>query len=746
MVGILSLVFEMPKTYAQEISPFEQIADIYHQRAGAYSCEFASKAIQKIKEQSEQQIHKSLENSLVQLDLKLEQDNKTFKDKIISGLQSICRTTRLPIQKAIHSAAFTNSALLNTAALAIGVPINLLKGTIGTKKSIRREDFIYHVMGPQHGEGPFLLGLLIFQAPDLLLGFNPAFALVNGSIAIELITNYQCRSVNPLNKEKMEFCQSYQDLKTYFQSANKKSFDLGKKIRVYLNKKAEIKQINLGAEGFCSLERSEQVELARKTLERRDYLKYDDRIKSAEVLLPIHKNQCAKILIQTNEELEDLKKDYEFIDSISVVVLKDGEYPESYYFTQAELDKLNIEEQLCHEVERDYFGEFAQNKNELTENFFKSVLAPSLLSQPQTQKIILDDSQVYRGDVSHLRNVIFTLAPVRKNEVQFKFLKEERKKIIKDIKENYKKIIRSKKFQSCIDVIRRRGFDVDEFTASIRRLTEIQNNPLMKNQQELDLIKKIIKKSRYRLKLGWELIESNQISDIINLLKSPDVGNVIILGHAKSSGHFVDSAQQEFPREAFAEISPSIMSINFYTCHSQTLVDLYQFKQKLKQNNSLYKIRYLTHVGQNDFLGSENFAPISSFGNYLINLDKFLLRSQKGAILLQDNYQAQLPRLPIGNTCTADVSGLRIKNGSYGIILNDQFIGATSVDRPGKNLSFDCSFLKKGMNTLKIKNIQNEGGSDFDVNNIKISIGEVTLGVENATLKKSSFTILKFNY
>lgn len=747
LVGTLSLILEMPNIYAQEISPYEQIADFYHQRAGAYSCEFASNAIKKIKSQTEAQIKKTIDVSLDELEAKLSSNENGLKEKIISGLESICRTTRLPIQKVSHSIALTNSVIVNSTALAIGVPFNLMKGAFTTKKTIKREDFLYHVMGPQNGEAPFLLGLLLFQSPDLLLGFNPAFALVNGSIAIELITNYQCRDVNPLNKEKTEFCQTYNDLKNFFHQRNESSFALGLKIKKYLNDRAQLKQENLGTSGFCSLERSKQVQLARKTLERNSYFTSDERIKSAEVLLPIHKNSCSKILIQADEDdVEDLKKEYIQIDSISFIVLKDGEYPENYYFSQSELDNLSLEEQLCHDVERENFGQFAQNHQELVEDFFKVSLAPGLLSAPQSQKIIINDNQVFHGDIRKLRNVILSIAPVQNDVQELKELKQERDAIVKAIKRNYKRIIRSKNLKNCLQVIKDKEINIADFTNSIQRLSELQTNALIKREEELNLVKKIVKRSRFKLKLDWELVETNKLNDVLDILKRTDIGNVIILGHGKSSGHLVDSADQEFPREAFAEISPSIMSLNFYSCHSQKLIDLYQLQYKISRGSSYYKIRYLTNVAQNDFLQSENYAPLTAFGFYLEKLDRYLLRSEKGARLLQDTYEYQLPSLAKNNTCQVDVSGMKINKGSYGFILNDQLIGAKSLNEQRSLFEFDCNFLKRGMNTLKIKNILNDSGSDFDQKDFKILIQDVSLGVENATLKKSSFTILKFNY
>ena len=736
----------MPVIYAQEISPFEQIADFYHQRAGAYSCEFASNAIKKIRNQNEDQIRQTIKNSLNALKVNVESNQIGLKDKIILGLETICRKTKLPIQKISHSLALSNSVLVNAAAVSVGVPVNLLKGAFTTKKAVRRDDFIYHVMGPQNGEGPFLLGLLLFQSPDLLLGLNPAFALVNGSIAIELITNYQCRSVNPLNKEKIDFCQSYQDLKNFFQKGNEKSFALGLKIKKYLNEKAQTKQTKLGVDGFCELDREKQVDLARKTLERHDFLKNDERIKSAEVLLPIHKNSCAKILLQADEDmLDDLKNDYVQIDSIKVVTLKDGDYPEEYYFSQSELDKLSIDEQLCHDVERDHLGQLAQNDEKFVEDFFKASLAPSLLAQPQNLKVILRDEQVYQGKVHGLRNVILSLAP-NSNTVEIKRLRDQRDQIIKEVKKNYKRIIKTKNFKNCLQVLKEKEINVNEFTETIKRLSEIQSNSLIKSQEELDLIRKIVKRSRFRLKLDWELIETNQLKDVMDILKRTDIGNVIIIGHGKSSGHFVDSAGQEFPREAFSEISPSIMSINLYTCHSQKMMDLYQLQEKLSHGNSLYKIRYVTHVAENDFLGSDNYAPLTAFGYYLSKLDRYLQRSVKGASLLQENFQSQLSSLPQRNTCHADLSDLNVKKGSYGIILNDQLIGSTSIAKPAKLIEFDCHFLKAGKNTLKIKSILNDGGSDLDLRNLKLSIENINLGGDQATLKKSSLTILKFDY
>jgi hypothetical protein len=519
---------------------------------------------------------------------------------------------------------------------------------------------------------------------------------------------------------------------------------------------------NFPPEQFCRFSRVRQVKRAKRTLKRFKFFSEDKRILNAQIILPLHKNKCAKYLFMFDskipqefreiepdeyyrQKIELLKAEKSHVEGIEIVYLPEHWYPDEYYYTLEELDAMPISQQFCHEVEQSFLSRKAQIKGKLFANFLKSSLAPSLLGMPDTIKVATADENVLRGDVWGLKNIIFSIGPRTDEMDRVKVLVEEREKLNEDVNWISKKLKKRKTFDRCMKYIADNEINVNELEVKLRRIKAISQDPEVGKYSELIAVKKFVAKGDRKLKLDWELIETNNINDVYKTLTSESIGNVIIISHGKEDGFLVDSYGQEYPKAFFAELSPSLMSLNFYSCYSQDLVQLYDLKRKVSASPSFYKIRYLTSVSENNFFDSSSFAPVSAFSDYIRELDRYLDRSLKGAMAVQDEYGDELADYEQEEMCWLDVSDIRVEKGTYAVTLNGNYVGAFADHENYGDMFYPCRFLKTEKNSLKIKNIVNAGGSVIkNLKTFKLWIEDMELTPEYSRLRRNSYISFRF--
>jgi hypothetical protein len=752
-------------TIAQTNDAHYEISELFHQRAHRFNCSFVKTEIRRIKELSESGLDGEVgqEISVLQ-DLALEapsseltKDLNTLaselehtsnrRERIVSGLEALCRRSRGPVLFTSRALALGNSAVLQSLTFPLMSFVSFWNGVFNRKKSELgpRSDFIYRAFGPKRSLGSYSLSILATETLNYLLTPNPVLTALNVSIAIEMITNYRCFHRNLLDPGQVAFCEDYSKLQDFFYRAQAKSFQRGHDLQLLLDKKIMHKRANLLSEEFCAFSPRKQIRRARQVLQRHTYLAQDKRIVEAHILLPIHRNTCTKLLFYTEEDASTLAQQYTKLEGVEVVVMKKGTFPEDYYFKTEELQSMSFEDSLCYEAETAHFGQYLTGKMTRTGDLLKSSLAPSLLGAPEIARVIVPDQKLRQGKVKDLRNIIFSIGNSPGQEEEALRLKDEQKKLSQNIRRDYKKILKSGSHQSCRKILHRREVDLVAFEETLRRLGNINLAGELQRQLEFDAVENFFKKERRRLKLNWELIRTNSLQDIMTALKSHNVGNVVIISHGKNSGHLVDVMGQEFPRETFNQISPTIQSINFYSCYSQKLIDLYSLKDKLILTPSFHKVRHLSSVSENDFMDAENFAPISAFGYYLGQLDSYLGRSIKGSKLLQKEFGNNFSQLEQEPMCTLDVSDFQIRRGSYAITLNDELIATKNDQYTDSQYFFPCRFYREGINTLRVKNIINQGGSVIDnLKDFSLSLDGLILDRSHSSLRLNSMVVFKF--
>lgn len=768
---VLGTILKPVEVRAQnESGAYYEVSNLFHERVHNFTCEYVESAVKRIKNQREEDLKEELETEAQNLqalqnetsDEKLQQDlsylshqmksaagQKSPKVTLTKALEKLCLGTVKPLVFASRGVSLGNSVLLNTATFPLASFVSFWNGVFSRKKTElgKRDDFIYRAFGPKKNVSSYLLGIIATEGTNFLLTPNPALTVLNASIAIEMITNYRCFHVNRENEDQVKFCDTYADLKDFYHRGYEKSFKVGQKLQKLIDQKIIEKRANYSPEKFCGLSKKKQVKLAKHALTRHTYLYQDPRISGIHVILPVHKNSCTKILLysENQENLASLKNEKTFLEGIEFIHLKKDTFPSDLYFTTNDLKAMSFEDSLCYEAETLYYNQFLASKMALTLDMLKSSLAPSLLATPSSSKVIMTDELIRQGETQNLKNLIFSLAPSEAERTLALKLKHERKETVKRIKRDYKQTINSKSFSNCKRTLIRREVDLNEFQDDLARINEIAQEKSLQIQMEFEVIEKFFNKEQKHLKLDWELIHTNNLQDITAALQSKEVANIIIISHGKDSGHLVDSKGQELPREAFTNISPTIQSLNFYSCFSKKLIDLYALQTKMNSLPSYYKIRYLTNVSENEFMGETNFAPMSAFGYYLSQLDRYLFDASKGAHLLQQRFGTEFSVFQEEKQCQIDSSDVVIEKGSYALTLNEQMVGTMDESNTHGIISFPCSLLRAEKNTLKIKNIINTGGSVIkNLNDFNLNIENHDLNAKSASLLKNSMVIFKF--
>jgi hypothetical protein len=273
------------------------------------------------------------------------------------------------------------------------------------------------------------------------------------------------------------------------------------------------------------------------------------------------------------------------------------------------------------------------------------------------------------------------------------------------------------------------------------------------DQLDLDVVKQFLSKNLKDYKLKWKIIETNNFSSINEALKSQKVANVVVLAHGKENGFIIDSKDNELPREFFYFISPTIQSINLYSCYSTKSLSVYGLENKILNSESFYKIRVMTTVKENDFYDSNSYAPIATFPSYLKKLDSYLYDNLKGTQALQKTFGNDFFKYSSPKECSIDMSDLNVTKGNFAIVLNDAFLGELNLNNQTKILKFPCkTFKKENDNTLKILDVFNDLNSSEIANYgaFKILIHNdesgttKTLEFSQAKLKTKSYIKFKF--
>lgn len=323
-----------------------------------------------------------------------------------------------------------------------------------------------------------------------------------------------------------------------------------------------------------------------------------------------------------------------------------------------------------------------------------------------------------------LRNVVVSLGPAPyllngvDTERALKTYKEKYKLFKKLAKKGRKIFQESDTIAQCEALRKREKFDYEAFEILA---SEIEDDQVGKKLYEHSVIKGQFnsKVPRYILaggtKLQWELIENGDISTIYDVLHSPDVANVILVIHGTEKGKIIDSQMNELPRTFFRNLSPSLMSLNFFSCFSQKIDDFYKLSEEFNTSRTQYALRHLSFVEVDESYSYQaGQVPFLAFGGYLSQIDLFMYHSLRGNLLYQ-NLARNIQEVPTSQQCQLHVENLANKKVTYGVTINNTQVGALTPNNTKAEFSFDCAILKGSSNKLRFLDISLDADEVLDV-------------------------------
>lgn len=342
------------------------------------------------------------------------------------------------------------------------------------------------------------------------------------------------------------------------------------------------------------------------------------------------------------------------------------------------------------------------------------MLNPGYFAHPLRYDLEMDEDLVVKQSKEtkgQLKNIIISLGPkehIQKEIILNGFMdeyKEESKRFGK-MKNTFKRMYSKKSLEKCEKLKKKKNFLWKEYKELKDKITPhgvVNNYKHASYIQQHDLVANMVKQARgairltKKTKLNWEIISANDINEVHKILRRSDLGNVVMVTHSYENGKkLVDANLNQYPSRYFNDISPSIMSLSFYSCHSQNVLDTYSLEQKFLETPSYHKKKHLFFVAENQLFGKSTYAPLTGFKDYLIKVDNYLFRSMQGNMLFQSLNSPELKEESEQEVCRVSLGKkLKVKKGTLTINVNRRFVGAIDIDTKKNSFEFPCSHLDR---------------------------------------------------
>jgi hypothetical protein len=375
------------------------------------------------------------------------------------------------------------------------------------------------------------------------------------------------------------------------------------------------------------------------------------------------------------------------------------------------------------EIRDDNFCEYLVNVSESKTPKFKaeefrealvSTLNPGYMAKPATKVILTSDDLFLKQNVAslpRLRNIIVSLAPP---EDQIKKMKSsgsweaynELQKELSKQRKIFNKLYRQKDLNKCRQLKAKKKFDYGYYASLKEKLEGFKNESLYDQHLIVENQFKNLT-SKFNLfnstQLKWELIPTNTLNSVNELIQQSSVGNLIIITHSVGDyKKMIDSTLNQYPSTYFGSLSPGLMSLSFYTCHSENILETYDLAKVFESSPSIHKKKILNFVQENDILEDGEQVPLKGFTDFLKKVDSSL------SFTIQENLMSQaFSSNPLKEKserkCSIEIPLQKPISGSLSLILNRQFIGNLNRFEQKNQFEFNCSLLKQ-KNTLLLQN------------------------------------------
>jgi len=658
----------------------------------------------------------------------------------------------------------TTGLIGSTATSAITLPVRFVAkfgiGAFTLKRTPEKGPSYSEFTGKSGGLGR--LPGTAYQIARMVLDIGSVFTLARSIVfAIDAESARVCREVNDKNPNEARFCANYRKLKL----GEFKATEVGEKLGISVGNTAVHVFDFRGDERLnvrvCEKSVKKQFRIARRArLRLEKNLRGAGRKDFAVEVIPPEIEGCVKLRVVT--ETEDEAEAIAFssngiVDGLAYDVVPRDEVPAPPPVVAAP-DPVTDEE-VCRYVHRTqvYQQEKRTQLHDLRAKTIQYAINPGRYAPLVFTPVETPDERLKKQPLSGVgtgRNVLVVMAPTPEQEAEYEEIRKSYEDLVKKLKRSKKKLRKlalSRDQAECLKRIDENGFNFTEF----RDLTDAVNAiAVAKRIEEFKLTQKEARRAGKRvfffrmLKRDWEFREARTLNEIRNVLTSPDVANVILLGHGEKNGRLLDTRNNELPVDLLEWVSPSVLSLSFFSCFSETSVANFQAEAMLLAQDSFHKLRYVGHVGASDFLEERKEAPLIGLSNFVEAVDRNLKNIATGSERVQTLGRARLTDYEAPKLCEARLEGAQLSTpGSFGLQVNSHWVGSVYPESTdGLEFRFPCSWLRNGTNSASLTNNNriepSRLASDqvvLKINGMTVPRDEVLRSEEDASIRKVGF-------
>ena len=371
------------------------------------------------------------------------------------------------------------------------------------------------------------------------------------------------------------------------------------------------------------------------------------------------------------------------------------------------------ENNFCHYLENVSARKSSKQKAVETREVLLENLNPGSLAKPTLTPYLTSADLLFKESpvkMARLRNVVISLAPSSVAiEKMFKTGEWDDylmlKKKVSRLTKLYNKLYRLKDIEACQELKADSHLSLAEYQELKQKLQEMKTpafyeQGLVIQEQFKSLNSKFNLTSK--LKMNWDYVSINTLQEVHNILTSENIGNVILITH--SIGEYkklVDSHFNQYPTTFFKSLSPTLMSLSFFTCHSQNILKTYDLESILNSTTTIHQERWLSFVASHDWSTSPDTVPGMGFRDFFQSVDHRLSLSLQENILSQSLSNLERELVP-EELCRLHIKLNKTKEAGLSVVLNKYFIG--HIDHKNRqSFNFPCSLLR-AKNSILIQN------------------------------------------
>ncbi len=703
--GMLSCAYAETLRSQLELVSEEDLHTDFEQRLAAEKAEFerSQDRTNHDGDSSSTRQSRKLQRELIR-DLEIVVGTRGERNAMNRTLDELCTAGRTGGGAFVRTTALGAHAITTVAFFPLRIVARFGLGVITAKPALQPSPPLFKSLIPNALLYQGLRLAVLGGAPELL----PIFAIP----MIDLWASRSCDRINSKNPREVKFCETMRSISKFSNQGAENADHAGIEFRQWARRNLSLRPHDQASQRVCGMDVRKQMLIAQNTLAafHSDFQKRFPKV--AFTVEPPKLDGCVGIRARSDESDALLSASRELGGWIQGITLAWGEPPA----TPAPAPSPTSPD-VCRSIQAAKTNPALQTTAERIADVMGLSLDPARYGKAETTEIEVpfeNRVRLKQGGRLALRNVIFLIRPTDEEQAEFDRLKPELKKLDREIRREFKRygsLFKADSYSEC-------RLKQEELQFDIARLNSLSQTKaaytVAKEVSEFKSLKQAIHRADRKylvggaLHLKWEFAPSNHLQEVYDQLHAGDIGNAIIVTHGKISGKLVDSNSDEIPSSFFSWLSPSLMSLNFYSCYSQKILDAYDLRKKLTAGPSAHALRFTHHVGLTPLVRDEELAPEIALSAFLTRVDDTLSRALEGNLRLEMLEGPKRPENRQGALCHLDLSGLSITRGGFALILNQTFIGQLSAGASrsgaGSHLEFPCEWVQATGNTLVIQN------------------------------------------